>query len=170
MLGYSMEAYALRYTGPSGVLWSDITQSDLAAYASPAFANNVVYFGDSSGVAYAIDALNGNQLWTFTDPNVDAINASPAVANGIVFFGVEDNNVYAFDAANGNELWYFPTGNMVDSSPSIANGVVYIGSEDDNVYAFGLANPPENSAAQAPALSSLHPDPTLKLSQSARDF
>jgi outer membrane protein assembly factor BamB len=162
--GYSMEAYGLRFPGESGFIWSDPTQFNLPAYASPAFANNVVYFGDvylgGAATAFALDAANGNLLWSagfFAN-----VNASPAVANGIVFLGVEDDNVYALDAANGNKLWFFPTGNEVDSSPSVVNGIVYIGSEDFNVYAFGLPNPPQNNSAQRPAFSSLHPDLTLK--------
>ena len=92
-------------------------------------ANGVVYIGSFSGL-YALDAITGSKLWSYSP---GAVDSSPAVANGVVYFGSQDN-LYALDANSGAKLWSFPTGFIFDQSPAVANGVVYVGTT--NLYGF----------------------------------
>ena len=159
-VGSDGTVYALNATN-SIELWSFSTPTPNAS--SPAVADGVVYFG--SNYLYALNAATGAQLW------VSTVGSSPAVANGVVYVGSGDDNVYALNATTGAELWSFATGNSVFSYPAVANGVVYVGSTDYNVYAFSSAGGEEvrdRQQVRLPerlALSTLHPDLSLKVSQ-----
>jgi outer membrane protein assembly factor BamB len=94
------------------------------------------------------------------------VTSSPAVANGVVYVGSDDGDFYAFDAKTGAALWSAATGGAVESSPAVANGVVYVGSDDASLYAFApngqIVTPSAVRQIQAPRLSDLHPDFSLK--------
>jgi outer membrane protein assembly factor BamB len=113
------------------LLWFSPTNS---SFSSPAVANGVVYVGSDDSNLYALDAVAGAKLWSYTTGWV--VRSSPAVANGIVYFGSYDKNVYALNASTGAKLWSYATGGEVESSPAVTNGVVYIGSDDGNLYAL----------------------------------
>ena len=140
-------------------------EEDFTFISAPAVANGLVYVGSTDGNVYALDAFTGEVLWSF--PTIGGVYAAPAVANGVVYVGSEYYNVYALDAVTGDYLWSFTTGSFVESSPAVANGVVYVGSGDNNVYAFDQTGGQQIRPAGRPALSTLHPDFSLKVSQPA---
>ncbi len=118
---------------------------DIADYfnSSPVLYNNTIYFGSGDGKVNAINAENGNLLWTFrTD---DIVHNTPAIYNDKLFIGSFDGNVYALNNSNGNLLWkfktvgheFFPKGEL-QGSPVVSNGFVYIGSRDFNLYAINI--------------------------------
>src|SRR5580704_80396 len=127
--------------GNLALKWSYAT---LGPVSEPAIANRMVYVGSEDYNVYALDALTGAKLWSYTTgkhvvsapvpPN--GVVSSPAVANGVVYVASEDKNVYALNARTGAKLWSYTTNDYVDSSPAVANGVVYVGSNDNNVYAL----------------------------------
>lgn len=77
-----------------GTRWNSSAYSD-DNFTTPALANGVLYVGTSltDDTLYAIKALTGSQLWTFTTGG--QIFSSPAVADGVVYLGSSDDNVYA---------------------------------------------------------------------------
>src|SRR5262245_57088316 len=90
--------------------------------SSPTVANGLVDVGDESpGAVYALNAITGAKLWSFT--TAGDVESAPAVANGIVYFGGGDA-IYALNALTGATLWIAGTGDFVASSPAVANGVV----------------------------------------------
>jgi outer membrane protein assembly factor BamB len=143
-------------------LWSSATGS--IVYSSPTVASGVVYVGSADKSVYAFNATTGAKLWSSATGS--SIYSSPAVANGVVYVGSADNSLYAFNAKTGAKLWSFATGNTVYSSPAVANGVVYVGSDDASLYAFApngqIVTPSAVRQIQAPRLSDLHPDFSLK--------
>jgi len=155
--------YALNATTGT-LLWSFPTCCPV--FSSPAVANGVVYFGwDNYNLGlYALNATTGALLWSFPLTPLN-VAGSPAVADGVVYFGATDFNVYALNATTGALLWSFPTGNVVESDPSVVNGVVYVSGSDFNVYAFSLAGGQRVHPPERPALSTLHPDLSLEVSQ-----
>ena len=63
----------------------------------------MIYAGSYEDRVYALDAENGELLWTFKADG-DLPPPPPLVVGGVVF--VEDlENLYALDAAMGKELW-----------------------------------------------------------------
>jgi outer membrane protein assembly factor BamB len=135
-------------------------------FSSPAVADGIVYVGSEDGYLYALNGATGSLVWKFSNGQ-GQVYGSPAVANGVVYAATY--SYYAVDARNGTQLWSYPNdGTNVVSSPAVANGAVYFESGFSNTYAFGLpaadteyAHPPDR-----PALGTLQPDLTLRLSRS----
>jgi len=115
-------------------LWEHRLESRVES--SPAVSDGVVYVGSSFANFYALDALTGNEIWSYPI----MARSSPAVVDGRVFVGSLDYNVYALNASTGAKIWNYTTGYVVDSSPAVAGGVVYIGSGDGNLYALNASS------------------------------
>ena len=62
--------------------------------SSPTVANGVVYLSSQDHKLYALNAISGAILWSYTTG--DSIDSSPAVVDGVVYVGSFDGKVYAF--------------------------------------------------------------------------
>jgi eukaryotic-like serine/threonine-protein kinase len=105
---------------------------------APTYADGVVYFGDSTGKAYAVD-VEGQRIkngWPFQAE--EAIWASLLVAEGRVYVASMDHHVYALDAESGQELWRTEVGGAMAAQPVLdATGeTLYVGSFDGRLYAL----------------------------------
>ena len=145
-------------------IWNYSTGVDVGS--SPAVADGVVYVGSAGnslaaldeGKVYALNATNGNKIWSFTpliNSGENAVFSSPAVVDGVVYVGSFNGDVYALNASNGAELWNYTTGSIVFSSPAVANGVIYIGSNDGYVYALSDSTTITTSTPSIPELSAI---------------
>ncbi|MCX7058400.1 MAG: PQQ-dependent dehydrogenase, methanol/ethanol family [Pseudomonadota bacterium] len=68
-----------------------------------------------SGALKAIDALSGQEKWSFpyfTNPNGGALST----AGGVVFAGDSDGNFIALDSATGHDLWHVQLGAAIYSA------------------------------------------------------
>ncbi len=121
-------------------------------WSAPALANNTLYFGDSSGNVFAVNAATGDMVW---ESNVHSMNvvagviqnpplrikgsiqASPVVQNGVVYFASlgntesEEGLLVAMDAATGKELWQITTPAPLFSTPVIVGEVVVVAMQSD---------------------------------------
>jgi len=114
-------------------------------WSAPALADGTLYFGDSSGNVFAVDAADGDVLWQSgihtmnvvagvrQNPPLEikgAIQASPAVQDGVVYVASLGNNeseeglLVALDAATGAELWQATTPAPLFSDPVIIGDVI----------------------------------------------
>jgi outer membrane protein assembly factor BamB len=105
---------------------------------APAYEEGVVYFGDSAGKVYAVEAETGTPLpgWPFQTER--AIWGSPLPAQGRLYVTSMDHHVYALDAETGQVIWDTEMGGAVAVSPVLddATGVLYVGAFDGRVYAI----------------------------------
>ena len=101
----------------------------------------------TSGGWAALDATNGDLLWTTRDPQGSRAEAAVSGANGVVFgcnLAAAVGTMYALDAKTGKPLWSYDSGGPCNAGPSIADGMVYWGSGKfdghgpKKVFAFGL--------------------------------
>ena len=60
--------------------------------SSPLVVNNICYVVSGNGNIYALNALNGSELWNYTVSQTGL--SSPTIANGIIYIGSADGNVY----------------------------------------------------------------------------
>jgi hypothetical protein len=114
-----------------------------STFAQPIVANNLVYWGDWSGVMHATD-LTGHDVWTQNiGVNVDNACLPPvaglsgtvvaAVLNGtpVVYVPGGDDNMYAFNALTGAQIWKTslgtPPADYLWASPVLFNGTLYEG-------------------------------------------
>jgi outer membrane protein assembly factor BamB len=105
---------------------------------APAYADGVVYFGDSDGRVYAVDVETRSVKpgWPFQAK--EAIWASPLVAGGRVYVASMDHHLYCLDAETGGKLWDAEVGGAMAAQPTLdaAQGILYVGAFDGRVYAI----------------------------------
>ena len=104
----------------------------------------VLFVGAWNGVFYALNAVTGKVIWSFTVDYVGGrcvqatpwcrIGSSPAVdvTNNMVFFGSYNGYLYALRASTGKLVWKQLVGGSragyeVWSSPAVYNGMVFVG-------------------------------------------
>ena len=125
----------------------------------PVIDHDRLLFVDYTGLAKAVNKLNGHRLWKRKVGTLAA--ASPAVDSrrGLVFIPLMSTTrgarlaghgrFVALSTKNGRTVWshYIPSGS--ESSPLVHGQSVYIGSQDGTVYSFKISNGHENWAFHA---------------------
>src|ERR1700694_657167 len=108
-------------------------------WAGPSVAGGIVYVGADDQNLYALDAVTGAKLWSFS-AGTPIVN-TPAVVNGIVYLGA--GAFYALSASDGRQLWSgLATAAGVSASPggsgcAVVFGVYTPGARGTpNFYAF----------------------------------
>ena len=116
---------------------------------APLVTDKTVFFGDYSGIVYAVDSSTGNLKWNFHTGG--AVCQKPALWNQRLFVGSADGHVYALEAATGKLLWRFQAapaqrfipvyGRLLSTWPltggvAVRDGVVYFA--DSWAMAFRL--------------------------------
>lgn len=76
--------------------------------SSRAAHNELIFFGTGSGFVYALNAIDGSEVWKFRTGNV--VHSSPVVTSQIAYFGSFNGTLYAIDLENEKIAWNF-TGN-----------------------------------------------------------
>jgi len=129
--------------------------------SDPAVAYGHVYVGSSDFDVFCLDALTGEEIWSFSTGGI--VNP-PSVAGGCVLAGSYDGNLYCLDAYSGAEIWRIAAGvlSLVNSggsagSPSVAAGVVYVVG-NGVLSAWGTSSPnPQSTPTATPEHT---PEPT----------
>lgn len=108
---------------------------------SPIVKDGKVYIGGSDGKFRAIDAENGNIIWTFTGIG-GAIVSKPLIYKDQIYFGAWDKNLYALNMKDGSLSWKWTNGkgNRMFSPamviPVAAQGAVFIVAPDRYITAL----------------------------------
>ncbi|MBN2501164.1 MAG: PQQ-binding-like beta-propeller repeat protein [Anaerolineales bacterium] len=110
----------------------------LSQQVQPVVVNGKVYFGATNGVMYAVNALNGNNLWDFQTGA--AILGTAAYSDGVLVVTSMDGKIYGLNANTGAKVWEYQTGAGISVSPAIQDGTVYVGSRDGYFYALHASN------------------------------
>lgn len=146
---YDREIHALNMdTGEEA--WS--VQASDWVWSAPALADGSLYFGDSSGNVFAVDAASGDVLWesgvhamntvagATQNPPLQikgAIQASLVVQDGVVYVASlgnsesEEGLLVALDAATGDELWQTTTPAPLFSNPVIVGDVIVVAIQSE---------------------------------------
>jgi outer membrane protein assembly factor BamB len=106
----------------------------------------IIYGVESNGEVCAVNAANGNKIWSFPTRHQPS---GIAVANGVVYVGgvAEGSGVYA--VRDGKEVWHapFPTPGpnafFTASGPLVAGNLVYVCTYTNtraNLHAFRIAS------------------------------
>ncbi len=126
-----------------GLAWFLDLGTNRAQEATPIVVNDVMYFTTSWSRVYAVDAMTGENIWSY-DPKVpgewarwaccDLVNRGVAVYQNRVYVGSLDGRLIALDAASGEPVWEVDT--LIDrnlhytitGAPRAAKGKVFIGN------------------------------------------
>lgn len=130
---------------------------NVAFYAAPTLADNLVIAGDYKNSLHAIYALDGREAWIFDNAR-DRFIASAAYADDTIIAPSADFNVYAINM-NGSLNYKIET-NQINWASAVTDGsTVFAPSMDHNVYAFDANSGNERwvtnvggAVAAAPAL------------------
>lgn len=110
----------------------------------PIIADGKVFVATHNGGLYALDALNGDLIWSFKARG--AFLHSPAYSDNTVVAVNTDGYVYALDSSNGEIKWsYFTWYGGASSSPLIADGIVCVGIRDWHIIGLDLITGNKNS-------------------------
>jgi len=129
--------------------WAIETNGDVSARA--AVVNGVVYFPDWGGYLSALNASNGQVIWSnplssygLQSPTVS--RTTPAVVKGTLYLGTQQGAwLLAINAATGQLVWKTqlesPVNDpfaIISSSPVVVDGTVYTGvaSSEEGMAAF----------------------------------
>jgi outer membrane protein assembly factor BamB len=113
--------------------WS-VPAEDLILPA-PTYADGMVYFADSAGYVYRVNAETGNveSGWPFQAR--DAIWASILVDGGRAYVASMDHYLYCLDAESGELIWEHEVGGAMAANPTLEDGILYVGAFDGQLYA-----------------------------------
>lgn len=113
--------------------WEFEAADGIEPYMEPVAAYGMVFFVSKDGHIYALEAMTGQQKWTFRMGK--RARAPLVITDEIVYVVSDDKNIYAIDARTGEKRWQFSTGKNV-YLPVVANGIVYFTTEDKNLHAL----------------------------------
>ena len=120
---------------------SDIRQ---AAYGGGvAFSEGKVYATNGVGQVAAMNAANGEILWTTTPAG--PLRDAPTVAFNLVFVMSQDNRIFALDAASGDIAWQesgssAQAGVFGVASPAAGQGTIIAGYSSGELTAYRYEN------------------------------
>lgn len=98
----------------NGTLKWETTDKSETGCATPIVADNVAYYGTTSGKIFAINVTDGSELWNYTLPKLTSgwqslIEATPAVHNNELYVGAEDGVFYVFGEGENTFEVRYPT-------------------------------------------------------------
>ena len=134
-LEYPRRGYGTNAVYPNvKTIWKRQDNSDIGAGA--VMVGDRVYYSNIAGIIYALDAVNGEVVWSYTTNG--KVFSTPAVSGRYLVVGSSDNNIYCLDARNGDKIWSYECNKSVLGSPSICGGKVFIGASDNCFRALDL--------------------------------
>ncbi len=106
-------------------------------------ADGMIFAAGPDGNELALNATNGNIIWTFNRGNASWTGTN--IAGGVAYLGNWNGKIFALDEFTGKELWTFQTNGTLNGDPAIVDGLLIWGSSHDgNLYAIGTpTNIPE---------------------------
>lgn len=132
------------------LIWSYSVSDGSRWLATPIVANGLMFIGEGTGRIMALDAINGELVWSHTRTFPDDIAASEAnrrfrgvsIYGDTIYWGTSDSFVVALDARTGEQLWETKTADYHDGEghahpPLIADGKIFIGMSGGDFAARG---------------------------------
>lgn len=122
--------------------WRDFHDEMIATRCEAIVAENKVFIGTFAGNLYALDATNGQTMWTFKTEG--RIGASPCYYQGQLYFGSDDafdrGTLYCVNATTGELLWKYSTPGGIWTSPACDGQQVYVGDRSGVFHAVQIAD------------------------------
>ncbi|MDR2754091.1 MAG: PQQ-binding-like beta-propeller repeat protein [Planctomycetaceae bacterium] len=111
---------------------------ELGVLSPAAYSNNRIFFGDTDGILYALNAQTGKELWKFktggtidNSPNID-------LKTNRVLISSQDGSLYALDAATGKSIWEYKTENQIRCFPAITERCCFVAGCDSQFHVVDL--------------------------------
>lgn len=106
----------------------------------PVVTGGMVYAVDADGIAVALNASDGKQVWEFEAENVEVIDrlvsGAIAVADGRAYVVAGNGMIFGLDAGAGTELWRRQLQAPMRTTPTLIAGMVLAPTDDSQLYAL----------------------------------
>jgi hypothetical protein len=109
----------------------------IAGRAQPVVVGSRVFIGTMEGSAHAINASNGQTLWSASLPG--GTFSSAAVQGNVAVFVSVRGLVIGFDVTSGAELWRYDSAYAITAAPCIDSNRVYAANHRGDVMALDVA-------------------------------
>jgi len=132
--------------GNGAILWSKRIGEPIRS--APTAAGGKIYFVSAGNVLYALNAADGEQLWTargLPQPATLLSNVSPAVSGNVIVATFPAGDVGAFNVSTGKSTWQESLARLSETTasgilgdparPVIDRGVVYVASHGGKMIA-----------------------------------
>ncbi len=131
------DLFALNLDGQPA--WAQPFMTENSNWSKPATDSNCecVYLASMDHSVYAINPVNGQQIWRSEDLG-GATVGKPAISEDgkTLYIGTFINEMVAINTSNGNILWRYPTEGWAWASPVVDGDVLYFGDIAGNFYAI----------------------------------
>lgn len=137
-------------------LWSKSTGTgtkEQYLHLAPVIANQKLYIVDINGDLKALDATNGEVLWTrdiktnlpsllkfWSDAQTEEVTGGPGFGEDTVMVGTSEGHVLAFSSDKGKELWHAQVTSEVLSPPQLHDNIAVVRTLDGKVFALDGTN------------------------------
>jgi outer membrane protein assembly factor BamB len=113
------------------------------------YKNDVLYLGDDSNAAYAIDT-DGNQVWKTSNGLNNRPRTAIAATDSAIYIASDQGQVSRHDPSDGSVDWTFSDPSDVTNGAVFANGTVYTTTRggDGNLYAINADDGTEKWSTQ----------------------
>lgn len=113
-------------------------QAGEAIESTPVVVAGIVYLADVEGTIHALDATNGQKVWT--SKTEAGFLAPPAIEGDTLLIGDYNGMVYALDITNGKQRWTFQTDGEINAGLACFEDKVLIPSQDGKLYCLKIAD------------------------------
>lgn len=117
----------------SAVLWQ--FSAGQGIWGTPLVTTDAVYISSLDHKVYALDAQNGNVIWSTELPGAMASAPILSADGTMLFVGNFDYNLYALDATTGNVRWQVQSENWIWGQPVLAGEKLFFGDLGGFLYA-----------------------------------
>ena len=100
-----------------------------------AAGNGKIFVSRGDGKLYALNAANGETLWSYASEQ--ELRSAPSFADGYVFLGEQSGKLSFIDPNTGKRVTGGGAGGPVNT-PAAANGMLYVSSWDGSVQAIKI--------------------------------
>ncbi len=110
-----------------------------------------LFFADSDGIMYALDAKTGKERWRFATE--DVIDNSPNIdrEKDRLLFGSQKGTLYCLECATGKVVWTFSMGDQIRCFSSIFERRCFVAGCDSKFHVIDLDTGKEISAVELEA-------------------
>ena len=123
-------------------LWSTYVSRDTfrneSFYATASTDGQRLYTVSRSGTVVALDARNGEVVWTSQVGGYGY--TTPAIADGLVFVGGFDGKLRALRATSGREVWQTQGNGRILGAPVVVGNLVFFSVLEKRTYAARISD------------------------------
>jgi outer membrane protein assembly factor BamB len=115
---------AAKYYYSGELAWETYTGNH--THSSPAYDEEILFFGNDSGEILALNGEDGSIL--YRKKTGGPFFCGAAISGSTAFIGNDNGKLYAVDLKSGNILWEYQTGSRIMMVPAVDDDKIFLGN------------------------------------------